>query len=74
MAEARHRRRHSTQDAVKKFLASRGILLRVRQMRKRYYQPTCLRRTGSRSSSSLRGRTRNAFKTRIYSVSTFNVL
>ncbi|RDX43215.1 hypothetical protein OH76DRAFT_1488014 [Lentinus brumalis] len=38
MAEARHRRRHSTQDAVKKFLASRGALLRVRQKRKRYYQ------------------------------------
>ncbi|TFK78220.1 hypothetical protein K466DRAFT_607193 [Polyporus arcularius HHB13444] len=74
LAEARRRRRRSTRDVVKKFVASRGILLHVRQKRKRYYQPTCLRRTRSRRSSSRRGRTRNTFKTRIYSVSTFNVL
>ncbi|RDX43204.1 hypothetical protein OH76DRAFT_1488011 [Lentinus brumalis] len=74
LAEARRRRRRSTRDVVKKFLPSRGILMHVRQKRKGYYQPTCLRRTGSRSSSSLRGRRQNVCKTRIYSVSTFNIL
>ncbi len=56
LAEARRRRRRSTRDAVKKFLASRGILMHVRQKQKRYYQVGIIARNKRHQLISLRSR------------------